>query len=379
MCRPHWMQVPGWIRSQVWSYYRAGQCDDMNPSKNWHIAATRAILSVAVREGMLTKEQADIKMAREIDLFGGDTTRVVQPKPARNQVADVSGVSPPAGCEDPVPLTSALSPPLRYVGGKRWLVERLVPEILSLKPKLYVEPFLGAGAIALGMPREFPMVLSDASEPLMNLWLGIQRVPKLVGAMARSIFANCGNTREGYLLAREHFNSLQGEIDEGMAGIERAALMLYLNATGYNGVWRENSKGRMNVPFGDVKHPSISTDDELIEISHHLAGSTILCADYAAVIENVGLDRTIVFADSPYHGGFDDYIAGGFSDEEHRKLAEVLHDAVDRGVKVFATNADTEFIRQLYSWAKIENIEESRNVAQKVASRKAVGCLLIRG
>ena len=69
MCVSHWFMVPAWIRSQVWSSYRAGQCDDRHPSGSWMIAATRAICAVAVREGVLTKDQANAKIAREIELF----------------------------------------------------------------------------------------------------------------------------------------------------------------------------------------------------------------------------------------------------------------------------------------------------------------------
>lgn len=544
MCRAHWYSVPAYIRSQVWSTYRAGQCDDRNPSGSWMIAATRAIMAVAVKEGVLTHEQAVAKIAHEIELFStkrvqttlvnirnapsikrdhnyvyigrgspygnpfshvadskypvirvktreeaiaayrvwinSDTEMIGWTKPTHEQImalrgrklgcycdplpchgeplidyieaepppkkfADVSGVSPteespseasslsetlegsgggtdlfdapeltgidgPAVhgatidrselvCRTPaigekggqaetagsVPLTSALSPFLRYVGGKRWLVDRLVPEILACKPTLYVEPFLGAGAIALALPPELPKLLSDFSEPLINLWNQVQESPRLVCTVARMIFNNCGNTKEGYLLAREHFNSLVPPYD-AMTAVERAGLMLYLNATGYNGVWRESKKSGYNVPFGRVKNVAISDDDELRAISATVACARIFHEDYKRILESLvdtapgdGEERVVIYADPPYHGGFDAYLAGGFADEQHRELAGLLRLAVEQGIKVFATNADTEFIRSLYSWAKLEVIDESRNVAQKVKSRKAVPCLLIRG
>lgn len=308
--------------------------------------------------------------------------------------SDVKPVVPGKGHEaeeaHSVPPASALSPPLRFVGGKSWLVSRLVPEILSHKPKLYVEPFLGAGAIALAMPRGQRMILSDFSEPLMNLWMQICRRPRLVAGRARMLLAMYGNTREGYNEARDRFNRLDGmarnpsPADAGPVGptdaVECAALLLYLNATGYNGVMRVNKKGRFNVPFGTVKSPSICDGDELEAIANHFTNTKLLWADYREVLDEIrGANDAVAFCDPPYHAGFDDYIAGGFDDDEHRDLAERLHRVAESGVKVYATNAGTEFIRQIYSWATLESVEEDRNVAQKVKSRKAVPCLLIRG
>ena len=276
-----------------------------------------------------------------------------------------------------------MSPFLRYVGGKRWLVEQLAPKIIACKPRLYVEPFLGAGAIALALPKTIPMLLADYSEPLINLWVHIQRTPHLVSAIAEAALANCGNNREGYLVAREHFNSLTASYGDGppLEALERAGLMLYLNATNYNGVWRENKSGGYNVPFGDVKRPAISSLDELIAISDHLGAAKLVHADFAEPIEELlseDMHGVVIYADPPYHAGFDDYIAGGFPDEEHQRLADTLFDAVERGATVYTTNADTEFIRKLYKHARsIEIVMEARNVAQKTDSRKAVSCLLI--
>lgn len=496
MCKSHWFMVPAYVRSQVWSSYRAGQCDDMRPSGSWMIAATRAIVAVAVREGIMTHEQAVAKITREIELYAerrvhttlvnlknapsikrdhdavyigrgspfgnpfshisdskfpvirvptreqaiasyrtwinSDTELIGWTKPTHEQIMTLYGKalgcyclpypchgevlidyieaeSPPknesqadpveaarrdepagvgeAPRRDVTPSTSpALAPFLRWPGGKRWLVDKLVPEILACKPTLYVEPFLGAGAIALALPIALPKLLSDFSEPLINVWKLIQESPRVVHTVAQMILNNCGNTSEGYLLAREHFNSLVPPYD-AMTAIERAALMLYLNATSYNGVWRESKKSGYNVPFGRVKTPAISDGDELVAISEHLVAARIYHEDYRKIIASLAFrtfgklddERVVIYADPPYHGGFDDYLAGGFSDEQHRELADMLHDAADAGFKVFSTNADTEYIRSLYQWAQLEIIDESRNVAQKVKSRKAVACLLIRG
>lgn len=436
MCITHWRFVPKWIQASVWESYRPGQCDDKQPSRRWVIAATRAICAVAVREGVMTKEQAEDRIESVIERFSEFSVDVsgVSPKAIVSSDASPSsiitegsgggtdlrrgavligsresqdaaqsstrvevGIPPTEATEtkghqagaaqavEPVPLTSTgLLPFLRWPGGKRWLVDQLVPKILADKPALYVEPFLGAGAIALALPKTIPMLLNDYSAPLINLWRCIQRTPHLVAAMARACLENLGNTREGYYLARDHFNSLDATVDDGPAieALERAALMLYLNSTSYNGVWRENKSGGYNVPFGSVKNPAICDVDELLAISDHLGAANITNKSYEDVFDVLCVfpedGLTVVYADPPYHAGFDDYIAGGFSDEQHEQLADRLFDLANRGVKVYTTNADTPFICKLYKNAiYMDVVMEARNVAQKTPSRKAVNCLLI--
>lgn len=452
MCMPHWFQVPPALRAGVWAAYRVGQCYDQKPSRDWLVAATRAICAVAVKEGALTQEQANARIASAVRNTGGivlpsrlavasdgvspsiastqlrvdniegsgtgtDRFEAVTPEakivgsaseeaqglsqssPAPAAVGGSASTAEPAGqgkghqagTLDPVPsLATALSPFIRWAGGKRWLVDKLVPEIVACKPRLYVEPFLGAGAIALALASVSPvtMLLSDYSQPLINLWTMVVTKPTLVAAQALMVQERYGNNRAGYLEARKRFNAIQIEEAWPPDQIEAAALMLYLNTVNYNGLWRMGKRG-YNVPFGDVKNPSVPPVDELLTVQAAMLQQTISCRSFDEQLQLPlraieGTDRrlegVVIFADPPYHDGFDSYVQGGFTDEQHAQLAGLLQRHAEAGARVFATNADTDFIREIYAWAKIEEIVESRNVAQKVESRRRKAkCLLIRG
>lgn len=262
-------------------------------------------------------------------------------------------------------------PLLRWAGGKSWLVERLVPEIVAAAPARYVEPFVGAGAIALAVPPSIPKVLADASKPLMNLWEMVQRQPAALHAALLRVHRDYGNDRERYYQARERFNASQHY------GVNDAALMLYLNSVSFNGLHRENSKGQYNVPFGDVKRPRMVSLEDLLAVQQSIRSAQLCCCDFREVVAIVGAgDAT--FVDPPYWGGFDDYVAGGFSEADQRELAQQLEAAAQRGAAIWATNSDTPLIREAYAWAKIEPIVEERSIAADGARRGGAGCVLIR-
>src|SRR5271167_2975657 len=118
--------------------------------------------------------------------------------------------------------------PIRFVGGKSWLVKVLVAEIEAANPPLYIEPFLGGGAIALNMPRHIAMVLSDSNSILMDMWHCLRVAPDtLIHELARCT-SKYGNEQEGYLRARVQLNSVLPSSRLGW--IQRSALFLYINA-----------------------------------------------------------------------------------------------------------------------------------------------------
>lgn len=217
------------------------------------------------------------------------------------------------------------------------------------------------------------MNLSDLNGPLIHLWKTIQRHPRTVAERAQELFAEYGNDKAKYLEAREHFND-----SIGLPSNDNAALMLYLNAHCFNGLWRENAAGKINVPFGDVKSPSAPDGNLLYEVSGHLRQAQIAKLDYRHAFR-LAVRGDGMFLDPPYHDGFSDYCADGFSDDDQRELAEKLKELASRGVKIWATNANTELIRKWYSWASIEEVDEGRSIAAKSDRRKAAACVLIRG
>lgn len=287
-------------------------------------------------------------------------------------------------------------PWLRWAGGKRSLAPRLVPEIMATKPELYIEPFLGGGAIALAMPRLLPKILSDANPHLIDCWLCMQNIPSELFKELKAARDQYGDNQPGYIKARAEFNTMVGNPRKMWA--RRSALLIYLNAHCFNGLWRTNSAGQFNVPWGKLDEPRVHQWDEFVRFTKHLRSATIQADSYVLVLTrelgrrlNGPMKRgdvdaarramrgVAVFSDSPYDGTFDGYTKGRFDESEQRLLSTTLANAAAAGAAVWATNSDTPLIREIYAWADVENINEQHNVGSKPERRGKRGCVLIRG
>jgi DNA adenine methylase len=285
----------------------------------------------------------------------------------------------------------SLQPFARWCGGKRWLAPRLSQEIIAHKPRLYIEPFLGGGAVALAMPQSMPKVLADINPHLIDCWLCIKRMPDKLLAELAAIEKRYGNGQDGYLHARDEFNFMAR--NPRPMWLRRSAVFLYLNARCFNGLWRTNQKGMFNVPFGKTASPKKHALDDLLPISTALANADIRCSSFSTVLHHVAarharcyrgrtaksLDKIAVYVDSPYVETFDGYDKGGFTDEDHRGLADLLRYVADRGASIWASNSDTPFTRELYSWAHVEKVDERHSIGPTGAQRGNKSCLLIRG
>lgn len=285
----------------------------------------------------------------------------------------------------------SLQPFARWVGGKRWLAGRLSQEIIATKPRLYVEPFLGGGAVALSMPLSLPKILSDINPQLIDVWLCIKRQPGKLLTELEAVEQQYGNELEGYLLARDEFNFMVRS--PRAMWTRRSAVFLYLNARCFNGLWRTNKKGLYNVPFGKLVSPKKLGDDDVMPISTALVNADLRCQQFPIVLHQViarhsrcyrgrtgkSLDRIAIYADPPYAGTFGAYDKEGFDQTDQQGLADLLRYAVARGAQVWTTNADTPEIRELYDWARIEEITEHHHVGSTGERRGHRGCLLIRG
>ncbi len=269
-----------------------------------------------------------------------------------------------------------VKPLLKWAGGKRWLADQLSAEILTHNPAVYHEPFLGAGAVALAIGSANPnqkMILSDLNTPLMNLWGSVKKYPDAVAKSAKNFLDRYGNRREGYLEARERFNAARSK-----AGVEFAGLMLYLNKVCFNGLWRENKQGLMNVPFGDVKNPAMPSNEELHAFAAILKETVLMALPFQAMLPLMK-DGDCAFIDPPYHEGYVAYVASGFTGKDQVDLAAMLKDAAEnKNVKIWATNSDTTLIRTAYSWANLEEVAEPRAIAADKDKRHKAKCLLIR-
>jgi DNA adenine methylase len=271
-----------------------------------------------------------------------------------------------------------MKPFARWAGGKSWLAKTLGKEIEDLNPKLYIEPFLGGGAIALSVPSYIPKFLADVNPVLIDTWLCLQKAPAaLIDELAR-IEKQYGNNNEGYLNARNEMNSMILTIRP--LWIRRGAMFLYLNARCFNGLWRTNSRGYFNVPYGKLERPSSIDHIEAMQLGAFLRNCELRACDFReACFKFAAKPNTAVFMDSPYDDSFDGYAAGGFSENDQRELAEWFFYLVRRGAKVWATNRDTVLIRELYANARLESIDEQHSVGATGERRGKRSCLLIRG
>lgn len=222
-----------------------------------------------------------------------------------------------------------LKPPLKWAGGKRWLLTDLYPLWLPHADRQLVEPFVGGMAVTLGLQPE-SAVLNDVNPHLINFYQWLQR-----GLVTDLVMENDAAL---YYQHRARFNTL---IVEGAADTsEAAALFYYLNRTGYNGLCRFNRKGLFNVPFG--KYKSIRYTYDFSPYSYVLRSWKLTSGDFAALQPD---PEACIYADPPYDVEFTSYSAGGFSWDEQVRFAQWL--ATHPG-PIIASNQATERILALY-------------------------------
>lgn len=232
-----------------------------------------------------------------------------------------------------------MKPFLKWAGGKRWLVEGDQIAFPTFSGR-YIEPFLGGGAVFFHLkPRE--ALLSDLNEQLVTTYQAIksdwQSVWRLLETYQKS------HSKEFYYEERSR------QYDNAIA---KAAQFLYLNRTCYNGLYRENLKGKFNVPKG-TKDRVLLPDDNFAAASLALANAKLTVADFSEAIAQAQKDD-FVFVDPPYtithsNGSFLKYNQRIFTWADQERLKESVAGALKRGAKVIVTNANHESILDLYS------------------------------
>ena len=271
--------------------------------------------------------------------------------------------------EDDLEEGGVARPFLRWVGGKRWLVPHLVPVIREHLLKTngtYYEPFLGGGAVALALGWR-SAVLCDACKPLIQAYRDIQRNAVKVHADLEALAVYRAPSAENFYVVREQFNR-----------VPSTASFLYLMTYCYNGVWRENRSGEMNVPWAKNPNRARPSLDHLLTIQLTLRGVAVPSGqDFMGILRHTG-EGDLVFADPPYHDTFDGYGTDGFGVADHERLARELQRVHRKGAAVVTINNDTPLVRSLYtSWASLEPVAEVRSIRPH-GDRTKAACVLIR-
>ncbi len=289
-----------------------------------------------------------------------------------------------------MPLDYTAKPFVKWAGGKSWLVpclERMLPTDLGRRRDfVYVEPFIGGGAVLFWMLGAFPGIkracVNDVNEELVTTYRVVRDSPgRLVKALERLrdgyVPLDGGGRKEYYLRMRDFFNG------KNCGDVETAALFIFLNRTCFNGLYRVNSKGEFNVPHGRYANPKICDGAVIAADSGALEKTEISCGDYSALLEHAGRD-SFFYLDPPYRpvsrtASFTSYSREGFGDDEQRKLGEFCRRLDAAGARFLLSNSDTGdgFFDEIYRGFRINRVYASRMINSDGRGRGKVAELLV--
>lgn len=239
--------------------------------------------------------------------------------------------------------------------------------------KHYYEPFLGGGALFFALARTGQLKaeshLSDVNHNLIDAYLGVRDD---VEAVIKLLKQHQKNHSEAY------FYEMRARTPRTLS--QKAARIIYLNKTCYNGLYRENSKGRFNAPFGRYKNPSVCDEVNLQAVAKTLKNAQIVAGDFTAVRSAKRGD--LVYFDPPYNpvsktADFTAYSRDGFGPDEQRELAKVFSELADRGVKVILSNSLTDFTRELYQCFYCYEVFANRRINSNADKRGKISEVLI--
>lgn len=262
-------------------------------------------------------------------------------------------------------------PPLKWIGGKT----QLLPELLARVPAkygTYHEPFVGGGALFFALQPERAW-LNDSNEELISLYLELQDdVDGVIAALKSGHFVN----------DPESFYAIRGT--RAGAGAFDAARTIYLNKTCFNGLYRVNSSGRFNSPFGKYKNPTICDEANLRAVAKVLQSAELSAQDYTSILEIAKPDDFVYF-DPPYipltkTSSFTAYTPGKFGLHEHMVLRDLAIALKKRGVHVLLSNSASPITEELYAGHGfvLEPVQARRSVNANGKGRGAIKEYLIR-
>lgn len=265
--------------------------------------------------------------------------------------------------------TGRIKPLLKWAGGKSGLLSQFLP-LFPGQVNYLVEPFAGGAAVFFHLlPGR--AVIADKNEELINFYQVVRDHP---GRLLDDL--------KNHVNSSEYYYRLRSLDPADLTAEQRASRFLYLNKFGYNGLWRVNSRGRHNVPYGRYKNKKMVDETNLFKASAALAGATILCCDFTAALEEAR-PGAFVYLDPPYHplsvtASFTSYTADSFGEADQRRLAEAFMLLDRRGCRVMLSNSDTPLVRSLYKSFEITTVTARRAINCRAGGRGPVNELVIR-
>jgi DNA adenine methylase len=279
------------------------------------------------------------------------------------------------GKPEPSNGAGVAKPILKWAGGK----SRLLPDILAKLPEriaTYYEPFAGGAAVFFSLARQRRFknaVLADRNRELVDLYRTIKRdVHGLIRLLKTDAFSS---------YSRDEYYRVRALDPTRLDAVERAARLIYLNRTGYNGLYRVNRAGRFNVPFGRYKAPKICDEPRLLMAASLLKGVKLKVSDFADVCE-LAEPGDAVYFDPPYvplskTSSFTAYHHEAFGLDDHRRLAEVFTELGERNVTAVLSNSDTPATRELYGGFAWEPVHVLRPINSQSTGRGSVAEILV--
>ncbi|MBN1933855.1 MAG: DNA adenine methylase [Anaerolineae bacterium] len=257
-------------------------------------------------------------------------------------------------------------PFLKWAGGKAQMLNELIGRAPSAF-NTYYEPFVGGGALFFRLYREKRLgqaCLSEINAELVDTYLAVRdHVEAVIALLAE------------YPHDKTFYYDLRAQDPQQVDLPRRAARMIYLNKTGYNGLYRVNRKGQFNVPFGRYKSPQYCDAENLRAVSMALQNVDIRCESFESVLDRAQAGDLIYF-DPPYAprsktANFTAYHADGFGDEDQARLRDVCVELTRRDVRAIVSNSSTELIRTLYARSEFTEFEISEVFANRAINSNA--------
>ncbi|NEP10387.1 MAG: DNA adenine methylase [Symploca sp. SIO2C1] len=260
-------------------------------------------------------------------------------------------------------------PFLKWAGGKRQLIS-IIQDFVPKKYTEYYEPFVGAGAVLFSI-QPTQAVINDTNSELINCYRVIRDKPE-------ELLTLCQHYKDNH--SKEHYYKLRAQDRNDdfkyLSPVQKAARIIYLNKTCFNGLFRVNSSGQFNVPYGNYSNPSIAQYSVIKAVSAYLnqADVRILEGDFEQAVATAKKGDFIYF-DPPYHpisdtSFFTGYSVNGFGEKEQTRLRDTCDRLSDRGCQILLSNSAAPLIKSLYNDSRYEIVEVKASRAINAVSSK---------
>lgn len=269
-----------------------------------------------------------------------------------------------------------VAPVVKWVGGKRQLLDEITP-LIPKKITSYCEPFLGGGALLFSL-QPSKAIVNDLNEDLITVYKVIKNNVEI---LIKSLKGH-ENTPEYFYAIRDM--DRDKAVYQTISDVEKASRVIFLNKTCFNGLFRVNSAGEFNSPFGHYKNPNIVNEPVLRAVSKYFNASNIsfYSEDFSETLSRIR-KSCFVYLDPPYDpvsdtASFTGYNKSGFDRNEQIRLKECCDDLNRRGIKFLLSNSATAFIKDLYQGYDIKIVKAKRAINSDASKRGAIEEVLIR-